>query len=320
MAKTMARTGKDWKILNKLEARTVADYRDTVASLGKTLQGYFDKYAIDGRLSMQEMAKFDRAKKMLSEMDGTLDELIKKRSNGLWSALGKSFKDSFKAMARKVEKMAGDILGMKVPDPMPTIDNGGLLTTTEKVNTAKTRAELKRAIITGLNSSSTAGDVLINGLPYREFLTNIKGMMDADKNRFVRVLQAEGTRVNQAAKNFVWNEIQTPGLYRKQMTLFEVPSTDKTVDLIGGDGKAQTVKLYGGTNVQLGDMMEKVWRHDGPKNPRETHVAADGQVADENGMFHVSGYTVDAPGNFGDPAEDCNCLCYIDIQMKKVSK
>jgi hypothetical protein len=107
-------------------------------------------------------------------------------------------------------------------------------------------------------------------------------------------------------------------MYRKQMTLFSVPRAEDVVELVSRSGKVQTVTLYGGEKVEIGDILEKVWIHDAPKTPRPHHLAADGQVADENGMFHVGGYTVEAPGMFGDPAEDVNCLCSIDIQRKKV--
>lgn len=42
---------------------------------------------------------------------------------------------------------------------------------------------------------------------------------------------------------------------------------------------------------------------------RETHRMLDGQIRELNEPFEVGGKKADAPGMFGDPAEDCNCRC-----------
>lgn len=42
---------------------------------------------------------------------------------------------------------------------------------------------------------------------------------------------------------------------------------------------------------------------------REHHRELDGQIRDVDDDFEVGGMTVEAPGMFGDPAEDCNCRC-----------
>ena len=42
---------------------------------------------------------------------------------------------------------------------------------------------------------------------------------------------------------------------------------------------------------------------------RDTHRELDGQIRDVDDDFEVGGMTVEAPGMFGDPAEDCNCRC-----------
>lgn len=42
---------------------------------------------------------------------------------------------------------------------------------------------------------------------------------------------------------------------------------------------------------------------------RETHRMLDGQIRELDESFEVNGKKADAPGMFGDPAEDCNCRC-----------
>lgn len=42
---------------------------------------------------------------------------------------------------------------------------------------------------------------------------------------------------------------------------------------------------------------------------RDTHRKLDGQIRELDEPFEVYGMKADAPGHFGDPAEDCNCRC-----------
>lgn len=44
-------------------------------------------------------------------------------------------------------------------------------------------------------------------------------------------------------------------------------------------------------------------------NTRDLHRLLDGQIRDVNELFEVANLKVEAPGMFGDPAEDCNCRC-----------
>lgn len=44
---------------------------------------------------------------------------------------------------------------------------------------------------------------------------------------------------------------------------------------------------------------------------RKTHRQLNGQLREVDEPFSIGGKTADAPGMFGDPAEDCNCRCVI---------
>lgn len=44
---------------------------------------------------------------------------------------------------------------------------------------------------------------------------------------------------------------------------------------------------------------------------RTTHRQLDGQIRELDEQFEVDGMKVDAPGMFGNPAEDCNCRCAV---------
>ena len=49
---------------------------------------------------------------------------------------------------------------------------------------------------------------------------------------------------------------------------------------------------------------------------RDTHRLLDGQIRELDEPFEVGGKKADAPGYFGDPAEDCNCRCTSNTRAK----
>lgn len=60
---------------------------------------------------------------------------------------------------------------------------------------------------------------------------------------------------------------------------------------------------------------ERVWDASLDGTTRESHRQLDGQVANEDGLFEINGLTAEAPGMFGDPAEDINCRCTVRVQV-----
>src|SRR5574344_324616 len=61
--------------------------------------------------------------------------------------------------------------------------------------------------------------------------------------------------------------------------------------------------------------VQKTWVHNRVREPRESHLLADGQVADKNGYFHIDGLLTQAPQHFGDPSQDINCRCSLRIEV-----
>lgn len=62
--------------------------------------------------------------------------------------------------------------------------------------------------------------------------------------------------------------------------------------------------------------MDRIWVASLDGRTRPTHGALDGQVADEDGMFHSEGMTAEGPGLWGDPAYDIRCRCTIRSEIK----
>lgn len=62
-------------------------------------------------------------------------------------------------------------------------------------------------------------------------------------------------------------------------------------------------------SIDMGLDVRKRWMSTLDFRTRPDHQKLDGQLADKNGYFHVSGYKAQAPRMFGVPSEDINCRC-----------
>jgi len=62
---------------------------------------------------------------------------------------------------------------------------------------------------------------------------------------------------------------------------------------------------------KLGLKIGKIWNAASDEVTRDEHADLDGQIADENGYFHINGLTTEYPGGFGIAAMDINCRCTI---------
>jgi hypothetical protein len=78
---------------------------------------------------------------------------------------------------------------------------------------------------------------------------------------------------------------------------------------------------------ELGIVLDRIWVATDDARTRESHLAMDGQVADEDGLFTIpdgydnSGAQTDFPGGFGIAAEDINCFPgYVYAYSDKIEK
>jgi uncharacterized protein with gpF-like domain len=70
----------------------------------------------------------------------------------------------------------------------------------------------------------------------------------------------------------------------------------------------------------LGLDIQKIWNSTLDLRTRLDHRKLDGQVADKNGFFYVSGYKAQAPRMFGVAREDINCRCSYTEKIVDISE
>ena len=106
------------------------------------------------------------------------------------------------------------------------------------------------------------------------------------------------------------------------------PQTSKKLQQLYGynEKKAKSIaiteKNYYKSEAQLQAIdnikqnVKKTWIHNRAREPRGSHLHAEGQVADKKGYFHIAGLLTEAPQHFGDPSQDINCHCTMRIEVK----
>jgi uncharacterized protein with gpF-like domain len=67
---------------------------------------------------------------------------------------------------------------------------------------------------------------------------------------------------------------------------------------------------------RLGVEVLRIWTATLDAKTRPDHQDADGQAADENGMYNINGITTEAPGLSGIPEFDINCRCTERTEVK----
>jgi hypothetical protein len=67
-----------------------------------------------------------------------------------------------------------------------------------------------------------------------------------------------------------------------------------------------------------GVILKRFWIATLDGDTRDTHASADGQVADEDGLFTVGGVKTRGPGQSGVAAEDINCRCDVGTEVEDI--
>lgn len=113
------------------------------------------------------------------------------------------------------------------------------------------------------------------------------------------------------AAGFTWNEVAT-----------KLAKSFKTTEFSKAYNNAMRIVRTEGHRIQVQSAMDaqqvakdhgadivKQWDATLDDRTRETHRMLDGQIRELDELFEVGGLQADAPGMFGDPAQDCNCRC-----------
>ena len=142
--------------------------------------------------------------------------------------------------------------------------------------------------------------------PSRAFDTKMIGELIGHVNQTTRaqIARIVNTGINEgAAVNQIQSQIRKATAFSPQRALL-VARTESTRAVNSGTQMAYASAADAGVNVK------KQWLSARDGEVRDDHTELDGQTVGVSESFSApSGATAAYPGDFGDPAMDCNCRC-----------
>lgn len=202
------------KLLAEGEAMLITEYEKALKDIKILLSDLYDKYSIDGVLTMAEMSKYNRLKSLYSNLDSMLNALGKTQDKFIKTLVGSMYNESFYRSGYALAKGAGlDI-------------NFGL------ISNEAVKALINKPNISGLSLAEILGkerfDLLIRqrqsivqGFIKGDNYTNIaKGLSETfgiSKNRALLIARTEGTRAQSEGQNAAHQEAKDQGIEIKRV-------------------------------------------------------------------------------------------------------
>ncbi len=173
------------------------------------------------------------------------------------------------------------------------------------INTLKNKAKISKTMITPNEWDKIINQTVLD----REKKVKIKQVIQGNAN----VLNK---RVQQTVKNMYKNGnnyIQISKELQKQFGYSY--NKAKCVAITERNYYKSSAQLEAIKNCT--ENIKKTWIHNGAREPRPEHTAANGQIADKQGYFHIGGFLTEAPQHFGSASQDINCHCTMKIEIIK---
>lgn len=171
-------------------------YANTLNEIRKELSKLYEKYEQNGKLTYAEMAKYDRLTNLIDEINRLLKTNYKNIRTIIYDVLGESYLDGYYLTAWAVETDTLSKLNYSTVKPQVVtamIENpiSGL--------TLSQRLEKNRInIVYTIQQEITQG--LVKGETYGMMANRIKGALEGDAKKTMRIARTEGHRVVEASK------------------------------------------------------------------------------------------------------------------------
>ena len=183
--------------VKKSERDIVKRYAILLNDIRKELAKLYEKYEVDGKLTYSEMAKFDRLRKFIDYIDYLLKVVYKDVRKTVYDVLGESYLDGYYLTAWAVETDTLSRLSYSVvrPEVITTMIENPISGLTLSQRLEKNRA----AIIYTIQQEITQG--LVQGESYRQMAKRIKGALENDTVKAMRIVRTEAHRAVESGKH-----------------------------------------------------------------------------------------------------------------------
>ncbi|WP_026678211.1 phage minor head protein [Fictibacillus gelatini] len=269
--------------------RTIAmQYAVTLNEIRQALAKLYEKYETGGVLTYAEMAKYDRLTKFMEQIDRLLGSRYKQLKSLIYDVLGESYLDGYYLTAWAVETdtlsklaysaVSADMIMAMIENPI-----SGL--------TLSERLERNRSLIVyTIRQEITQG--LVKGESYKTMATRLKGALEDDAVKAMRIVRTEAHRVKENGK----------------------------LDSAIHANKNGVIMMKEWNSMQ--DERVRPGRGIGKKDAKGSadHRMLNGKKIPVEQNFKGKLGEGPAPGKFGIASEDINCRCFLTYSVEKVTK
>jgi hypothetical protein len=274
--------------LKKSDREIAKRYANTLNEIRQALSKIYEKYEINGKLTYAEMARYDRLRRFLREINRLLSINYKSLKSVIYDVLGESYLDGYYLTAWAVETdtlsrlaystVASEVILAMIENPI-----SGL--------TLSDRLEKNRAnIIYTIQQEITQG--LVKGETYGQMANRIKGALEGDTVKAMRIVRTEAHRASESGK--LDSAIHA---HKNGVIMIKEWNTMQDERVRPGRGIGKKDAKHAADHRML----------DGKKIP-----------VDEN--FKGKLGEGPAPGQMGAAGEDINCRCFLTYSVEKIQK
>ncbi|UQD52314.1 hypothetical protein C0971_10050 [Bacillus methanolicus] len=275
--------------VKKGEQDIVKRYAVLLNEVRKELAKLYEKYEVAGKLTYAEMAKYDRLRKFMEYISWLLGVAYKDVKKVVYNILGESYLDGYYLTAWAVEtdtlsRLAYSTVSAETITAMIENPISGL--------TLSQRLEKNRAsIIYTIQQEITQG--LVQGETYRTMVNRIKGALEYDTVKSMRIVRTEAHRVKENAKLDAAIHANKNGVI-----ILKTWNTMKDERVRPGRGIGKKDAKHAANHRML----------DGKKIPVEKDFV--GKLGKGP-----------APGQLGSAAaENVNCRCFLTYSVERIEK
>jgi SPP1 gp7 family putative phage head morphogenesis protein len=189
------------KLVNKLvkmgEREIVKRYALLLSEIRQELAKLYEKYEIGGKLTYAEMAKYDRLRKFIDYIDHLLTVAYKDVKKTIYDVLAMLYEEGYYYIAWAIET---DTLSRLAYSAVPAETIKAMIENPITGLTLSQRLEKNRAaIVYTIQQEVTQG--LVQGETYKQMAKRIKGALENDVTKAMRIVRTEAHRVVESSKH-----------------------------------------------------------------------------------------------------------------------
>lgn len=268
------------KLVNKLvkmgEREIVKRYALLLSEIRQELAKLYEKYEIDGKLTYAEMAKYDRLRKFIEYIDYLLTVAYKDVKKNIYDVLAMLYEEGYYHTAWAIET---DTLSRLSYSAVPAETIKAMIESPITGLTLSQRLEKNRAaIIYTIQQEVTQG--LVQGETYKQMAKRIKGALENDTVKAMRIVRTEAHRAVESGKHDAAEHAHKNGV-----VMYKVWNTVE-------DGRVRAShKLLDGMKVPVDKEFKK----------GSIHGMVPGQLS-------------------GGAKENVNCRCFLTYSVERIEK